>query len=85
MLRLEDSGIRVAQYLTELPPQELLERNLHDAIRLPANGSPGNRKRRPAPTCQPRKIRLVPNPERRTKRPLAFPIPLIVGFSGDAN
>jgi predicted nuclease of restriction endonuclease-like (RecB) superfamily len=34
LLRLESSGIRVAQYLTELPPQEVLERKLHDAIRL---------------------------------------------------
>ncbi len=34
LLRLESSGIRVAQYLTELPPRELLERKLHDAIRL---------------------------------------------------
>ncbi len=34
LLRLEDSGIRVAQYLTELPPQELLERKLHEMIRL---------------------------------------------------
>jgi predicted nuclease of restriction endonuclease-like (RecB) superfamily len=34
LLRLEDSGIRVAQYLTEPPPQELLERKLHDMIRL---------------------------------------------------
>jgi hypothetical protein len=34
LLRLEDSGIRVAQYLTELPPQELLEQKLRDAIRL---------------------------------------------------
>lgn len=34
LLRLEAAGIRVAQYLTELPPQEILERKLHDAIRL---------------------------------------------------
>ena len=34
LLRLEQSGIRAAQYLTELPPQEVLERKLHDAIRL---------------------------------------------------
>ena len=34
LLRLEESGIRAAQYLTELPPQKLLERKLHDAIRL---------------------------------------------------
>jgi predicted nuclease of restriction endonuclease-like (RecB) superfamily len=34
LLRLEDSGIRAAQYLTELLPKEILERKLHDAIRL---------------------------------------------------
>jgi predicted nuclease of restriction endonuclease-like (RecB) superfamily len=34
LLRLEAAGIRVAQYLTELPPRRLLERKLHDAIRL---------------------------------------------------
>ena len=33
LLRLEDSGIRVAQYVTELPPRELLEKKLHHAIR----------------------------------------------------
>ena len=34
LLRLEDAGIRVAEYMTELPPRELLERRLHEAIRL---------------------------------------------------
>ena len=34
LLRLNDSGIRVAQYLTELPPKKLLEKKLHDSIRL---------------------------------------------------
>jgi len=34
LLRLEAAGIRVAEYLTELPPRELLERKLHDAILL---------------------------------------------------
>ena len=34
LLRLDDSGIRVAQYMTELPPRELLEKKLHDAIQL---------------------------------------------------
>ena len=34
LLRLESAGIRVAQYLTELPPQKILERKLRDAIRL---------------------------------------------------
>jgi predicted nuclease of restriction endonuclease-like (RecB) superfamily len=34
LLRLEQSGIRVAQYLTELPPKELLEQKLHQSIQL---------------------------------------------------
>jgi predicted nuclease of restriction endonuclease-like (RecB) superfamily len=34
LLRLEESGIRVAQYLTELPTKALLEKKLHEAIRL---------------------------------------------------
>lgn len=34
MLELEQRGIRVAEYLTELPPRELLERKLLDAVRL---------------------------------------------------
>ena len=34
LLELERSGIRVAEYLTELPPRRLLEARLHDAIRL---------------------------------------------------
>jgi predicted nuclease of restriction endonuclease-like (RecB) superfamily len=33
LLELESSGIRVAQYMTELPPQEVLERRLHQALR----------------------------------------------------
>jgi len=34
LLQLAKSGIRVAQYLTELPPRKVLENKLHDAIRL---------------------------------------------------
>lgn len=34
LLQLETSGIRVAEYLTELPPRPLLEAKLHEAIRL---------------------------------------------------
>jgi predicted nuclease of restriction endonuclease-like (RecB) superfamily len=33
LLQLERSGIRVAEYLTELPPREVLERRLHEALR----------------------------------------------------
>jgi predicted nuclease of restriction endonuclease-like (RecB) superfamily len=45
LLELESSGIRVAQYLTELPPKEILERRFHEAIvaaraRLAADPSP---------------------------------------------
>jgi predicted nuclease of restriction endonuclease-like (RecB) superfamily len=32
VLELEPRGIHVAEYLTELPPRELLERRLHDAV-----------------------------------------------------
>ncbi|MDP2767313.1 MAG: PDDEXK nuclease domain-containing protein [Candidatus Methanoperedens sp.] len=34
LLQLETSGIRVAEYLTELPPRPLLEAKLHEAVRL---------------------------------------------------
>ena len=34
LLQLDKSGIRVAEYMTELPPRKLLEKKLHDAIRL---------------------------------------------------
>ncbi len=34
LLRLEENGIRVAEYLTELPPRELLEARLAAAVRL---------------------------------------------------
>jgi predicted nuclease of restriction endonuclease-like (RecB) superfamily len=34
LLELDKSGIRVAQYLTELPPRKLLEKKLHDSILL---------------------------------------------------
>lgn len=33
LLQLERSGMRVAEYLTELPPREVLERRLHEALR----------------------------------------------------
>ena len=34
LLQLDRSGIRVAQYLSELPPLKLLEKKLHESIRL---------------------------------------------------
>jgi predicted nuclease of restriction endonuclease-like (RecB) superfamily len=33
LLELEKTGIRVAEYLTELPSQKVLQRRLHDAVR----------------------------------------------------
>jgi predicted nuclease of restriction endonuclease-like (RecB) superfamily len=32
LLQLDRSGIRIASYLTELPPRDLLQRKLHDAV-----------------------------------------------------
>ena len=32
LLQLERSGIRVAEYLTELPSRQVLERRLHEAL-----------------------------------------------------
>lgn len=45
LLQLDQSGIRVATYLTELPPRPLLERRLHEAVeqaqaRLKKAGNP---------------------------------------------
>ena len=34
LLQLDRTGIRVASYLAELPPQELLEQKLHESLRL---------------------------------------------------
>ena len=33
LLQLDKSGIRVATYLTELPPRDILLKKLHDAVR----------------------------------------------------
>jgi len=48
LLQLDKGGIRVAAYLTELPPRRLLQRKLHEAILLARtrleekSGEPGN-------------------------------------------
>ncbi|MEI7941527.1 MAG: PDDEXK nuclease domain-containing protein [Verrucomicrobiota bacterium] len=34
LFELAKRGIRVGEYLTELPPKKLLEQKLHDAVRL---------------------------------------------------
>jgi len=34
LVRLDQAGIRVGQYLTELPPKKVLERKLHESIAL---------------------------------------------------
>jgi hypothetical protein len=34
LLQLDRSGVRVASYLTELPPQAVLRKKLHDALLL---------------------------------------------------
>jgi len=47
LLRLSEGGIRVAAYLTDLPPKKVLEKRLHEAVqraraRLLPEGRPGN-------------------------------------------
>jgi predicted nuclease of restriction endonuclease-like (RecB) superfamily len=34
LLQMDKSGMRVARYMTELPPRDVLERKLHDAMRI---------------------------------------------------
>ena len=34
LLQLDNSGIRVAEYITELPPKDLLEKKLHKLIKM---------------------------------------------------
>ena len=52
VFELAGRGIRVSEYLTELPPKKVLERKLHQAVqlaqaRLPeASGEPGRKPRR---------------------------------------
>ncbi|MBN2124602.1 MAG: DUF1016 family protein, partial [Deltaproteobacteria bacterium] len=38
LLALENSGIRVAEYMTELPPRKVLEQKLHRAIKQAKRG-----------------------------------------------
>ena len=42
LLQLEKSGIRVADYLTELPPKDILQKKLHEAIILGPKRSVGD-------------------------------------------
>ncbi len=59
LLRLESAGIRVAEYMTELPPREILERKLHDAIRL-ARQQLAEREELPKLTKEAKKIAAPP-------------------------
>jgi len=53
IFELESRGIRVAKYLTELPPRELLERKLHDAVHL-ARERIGDKTEADKPSLQPK-------------------------------
>jgi hypothetical protein len=61
MLRLDQAGIRVGQYLTELPPKKVLERKLHESIALSRallEGRAGKQNPdKPAPKTRTRKSR----------------------------
>ncbi len=53
LLQLEKSSIRVAEYMTELPPRKLLEKKLHRAVvaareRLAQRGIPEKKQARPS-------------------------------------
>jgi len=52
LMRLEDSGIRVAEYLTELPPRELLEEKLRTTVRLARERLASPPKHLPSPEGQ---------------------------------
>lgn len=43
LLQLDKSGIRVATYLTDLPPRPLLEKRLHEAVRTAQNRLDGRK------------------------------------------
>jgi hypothetical protein len=48
LLELEPRGIHVAEYLTELPPKEVLERRLHEAtLRAKARLEQGGERGKP--------------------------------------
>lgn len=53
LLQLENSGIRVAQYLTELPDRRLLERKIHDAVLLARERLATQDQRRPNQNTDP--------------------------------
>jgi hypothetical protein len=52
LLQLDRSGIRVATYLTELPPRPLLERRLHDAVEQAQARLAKDRQREEAPAAR---------------------------------
>jgi predicted nuclease of restriction endonuclease-like (RecB) superfamily len=58
LLRLGESGIHAAQYLTELPPREVLEKKLYDAIRLARERLARQAQEQPRPPS-------LPAPEKR--------------------
>jgi hypothetical protein len=59
VFELESRGIRIAEYLTELPPREMLAKKLHDAVRL-ARERLGDQKMPPSPTLSKRPRRKIP-------------------------
>ena len=77
MIQLDKSGIRVAQYLTELPLRELLERPLHNSIRrarkrlgLTQQVDPAETFTRGIATESPRrKAAKAKNPRKAAKKP----------------
>ena len=55
LFELESRGIRVAEYFTELPPRDLLEKKLHNAVRLARERVGGKAEPAELPASEPRK------------------------------
>lgn len=55
LFELESRGIRVAEYFTELPPRDLLEKKFHDAVRLARERVGGKAGPSELPASRPRK------------------------------
>jgi len=69
LLRLEESGIRAARYLTELPPREILERKLHDAICLAREQLARQATDQPSPAQLPASKKKARRKSPKRKRP----------------
>jgi hypothetical protein len=74
LLQLDSSGIRVAKYLTELPPRELLEKSCTSRSAAPASGIPRPGAINRNASSRPTSPRHGPGTEERAGRKIHDPI-----------